>query len=57
MYTRLKRTKMSPNDFEPLTIIGKGAFGEVRLVKEKANRENLRYEKAEENRDGTKRPN
>ena len=35
MYTRLKRTKMSPNDFEPLTIIGKGAFGEVRLVKEK----------------------
>ena len=26
---------MSPNDFEPLTIIGKGAFGEVRLVKEK----------------------
>jgi serine/threonine kinase 38 len=35
MYTRLKRTKLSPNDFEPLTIIGKGAFGEVRLVREK----------------------
>lgn len=34
MYTRLKRTKMSPNDFEHLTIIGKGAFGEVRLVRE-----------------------
>ena len=36
MYTRLKRTKLSPNDFEPLTIIGKGAFGEVRLVREKS---------------------
>lgn len=28
-YTRLRRQRMSCNDFEPLTIIGRGAFGEV----------------------------
>ena len=30
-FTRLKRAKISVEDFEPLTIIGRGAFGEVRL--------------------------
>lgn len=29
-YTRLQRQKISVDDFEPLTIIGRGAFGEVR---------------------------
>jgi serine/threonine kinase 38 len=29
-YTRLQRQRMSSDDFEPLTIIGRGAFGEVR---------------------------
>lgn len=34
-YTRLQRQRMSADDFEPLTIIGRGAFGEVRIVREK----------------------
>jgi serine/threonine kinase 38 len=28
-YTRLQRQRMCADDFEPLTIIGRGAFGEV----------------------------
>lgn len=28
-YMRLQRHKMGPDDFELLTMIGKGAFGEV----------------------------
>nr|KJB38401.1 hypothetical protein B456_006G253200 [Gossypium raimondii] len=35
-YMRLQRHKMGADDFEPLTMIGKGAFGEVRICKEKA---------------------
>lgn len=35
-YTRLTRRKMSEDDFEALTIIGRGAFGEVRICREKA---------------------
>lgn len=31
-YLRLKRAKLGIDDFEPLKVIGKGAFGEVRLV-------------------------
>lgn len=31
-YMRLKRHKICVNDFELLTIIGRGAFGEVRIV-------------------------
>eukprot|EP00271_Cylindrocystis_brebissonii_P021593 TRINITY_DN780_c0_g1_i2.p1 TRINITY_DN780_c0_g1~~TRINITY_DN780_c0_g1_i2.p1 ORF type:complete len:443 (-),score=97.24 TRINITY_DN780_c0_g1_i2:1242-2570(-) len=34
-YMRLQRHKMGPDDFELLTIIGRGAFGEVRLCREK----------------------
>ena len=29
-YTRFQRTRTTAADFEPLTIIGRGAFGEVR---------------------------
>lgn len=29
-FTRLQRQRMTSDDFEPLTIIGRGAFGEVR---------------------------
>ena len=36
-FTRLKRAKISVHDFEPLTIIGRGAFGEVRLVRDQSN--------------------
>ncbi|CAK9187798.1 unnamed protein product [Ilex paraguariensis] len=35
-FMRLQRHKMVADDFEPLTMIGKGAFGEVRLCREKA---------------------
>ncbi|KAK7411903.1 hypothetical protein VNO78_03347 [Psophocarpus tetragonolobus] len=34
-YIRLKRHKICVEDFDLLTIIGRGAFGEVRLVREK----------------------
>lgn len=34
-YIRLKRQKFCVDDFELLTIIGRGAFGEVRLCREK----------------------
>lgn len=34
-YMRLQRQRMSVDDFEPLTIIGRGAFGEVRIVRER----------------------
>lgn len=29
-FTRLQRQRMSAADFEPLTLIGRGAFGEAR---------------------------
>ncbi|KAK8703898.1 hypothetical protein V6N13_047541 [Hibiscus sabdariffa] len=35
-YMRIQRHKMGADDFEPLTMIGKGAFGEVRVCREKA---------------------
>ncbi|XP_023000485.1 serine/threonine-protein kinase tricorner-like [Cucurbita maxima] len=35
-YMRLQRHKMGADDFEPLTMIGRGAFGEVRVCREKA---------------------
>lgn len=31
-YMRRQRRKMGADDFEPLTMIGKGAFGEVSLA-------------------------
>jgi len=34
-YLRLKRSKLGVEDFEPLKVIGKGAFGEIRLVQKK----------------------
>ncbi|KAH6779113.1 AGC cGMP-dependent and protein kinase kinase family protein [Perilla frutescens var. hirtella] len=34
-YMRLKRNRISVTDFELFTIIGRGAFGEVRLCREK----------------------
>ncbi|KAE8685043.1 hypothetical protein F3Y22_tig00111101pilonHSYRG00028 [Hibiscus syriacus] len=36
-YMRHKRHKMGVEDFELLTIIGKGAFGEVRICREKTS--------------------
>jgi len=34
-FLRLKRSKLGADDFEALKVIGKGAFGEVRLVQKK----------------------
>ena len=36
---RLKRAKMTIKEFEPLSIIGKGAFGEVRICRYKYTNE------------------
>lgn len=36
---RVKRQKMSVKDFEPIEIIGRGAFGEVRLCRNKNTNE------------------
>ncbi|KAF1879280.1 hypothetical protein Lal_00047954 [Lupinus albus] len=36
-YMRLKRHKMGADDFELLTMIGRGAFGEVRVCREKTS--------------------
>jgi serine/threonine kinase 38 len=36
---RLNRTKMTIKEFEPLSIIGKGAFGEVRVCRHKETNE------------------
>ena len=33
LFNREKRTKLSPKDFKPINIIGRGAFGEVRLCR------------------------
>ena len=30
-FLRLKRSRLGPDDFDPLKVIGKGAFGEVRM--------------------------
>ncbi|CAD7702971.1 unnamed protein product [Ostreobium quekettii] len=38
---RLRRAKISVDNFEALTIIGRGAFGEVRIVREKAGQGRL----------------
>jgi len=34
-FLRLKRSRLGVHDFEPLKVIGRGAFGEVRLVQKK----------------------
>ncbi|XP_046569457.1 LOW QUALITY PROTEIN: serine/threonine-protein kinase 38-like [Haliotis rubra] len=34
-FLRLKRSRLGVDDFEPLKVIGRGAFGEVRLVQKK----------------------
>ncbi|GMM33941.1 hypothetical protein DASC09_012660 [Saccharomycopsis crataegensis] len=36
-FLRLKRTKLSAADFQTVSVIGKGAFGEVKLVQKKDN--------------------
>jgi protein-serine/threonine kinase len=38
-YMRFLRSKLTPKDFDTIKIIGRGAFGEVRLVRKKASGE------------------
>ena len=42
---REQRQKVSVFDFEPISIIGKGAFGEVRVVRHKQTHEILALKK------------
>lgn len=35
LHQKQSRKTMSPTDFEPLAVVGRGAFGEVRLVRDK----------------------
>jgi serine/threonine kinase 38 len=46
---RENRKRVTVFDFEPLTIIGKGAFGEVRVVRHKATGEILAMKKMNKN--------
>lgn len=34
-FLRLKRSRLGVDDFDPLKVIGRGAFGEVRLVQKR----------------------
>jgi hypothetical protein len=36
-FSRLQRHQMTADDFDKLAIVGRGAFGEVRIVREKAS--------------------
>lgn len=40
-----RRTKVSCKDFDPLAIIGRGAFGEVRVCRNKESKEILAIKK------------
>jgi len=44
-YARLMRQRHCAEDFEPLAIIGRGAFGEVRIVRERATSQILAMKK------------
>jgi serine/threonine kinase 38 len=46
---RKKRTKVTIYDFQPLSVIGKGAFGEVRVVRHKASGEVMALKKLSKN--------
>ena len=38
-FLRLKRSRLGVDDFDPLKVIGRGAFGEVRLVQGRFSKE------------------
>lgn len=42
---RKKRSRVTIYDFDPMAVIGKGAFGEVRVVRHKASREVMALKK------------
>uniref|UniRef100_A0A1I8HJZ7 non-specific serine/threonine protein kinase n=1 Tax=Macrostomum lignano TaxID=282301 RepID=A0A1I8HJZ7_9PLAT len=47
-FLRVRRARLTVDDFEPLKVIGKGAFGQVRLVQKRDTRAHLRHENPEE---------
>jgi len=46
---RLSRAKITVKDFEPLKIIGRGAFGEVRVCRDRKTREVVAIKKMKKN--------
>lgn len=44
--------KVQVDDFDTLKLIGRGAFGEVRLVRKKRQQADLCYEENEKDRNG-----
>ena len=44
-----RRAKISVKDFEPIKIIGRGAFGEVRVCRDKKSREIVAIKKMKKN--------
>ena len=45
LFNREKRTKLTPKDFVPINIIGRGAFGEVRLCRWKERNDQVAIKK------------
>ena len=45
----LRRAKITVRDFEPLKIIGRGAFGEVRVCRDRKSREIVAIKKMKKN--------
>lgn len=45
----LRRARITVKDFEPLKIIGRGAFGEVRVCRDKKTREIVAIKKMKKN--------
>lgn len=46
---RMSRAKITVKDFEPLKIIGRGAFGEVRVCRDRKTREVVAIKKMKKN--------
>ena len=49
LYLFLRRAKITVRDFEPLKIIGRGAFGEVRVCRDRKTREVVAIKKMKKN--------
>lgn len=49
MFLLCRRSKISVHDYEPLKIIGRGAFGEVRVCRHKKTDEIVAIKKMKKN--------
>ena len=52
----MKRQKLNISDFDSLAIIGKGAFGEVRVCKYRPSGEIVAIKKMKKNENAQKKP-